>query len=75
MAIYETSIKPGLTEADLGKLLIINTETGDHELFQDEHEGHMRWLDFSHGDPVHMIRIGHPAVDYLGGRPPEEPKL
>ena len=75
MAIYETSIKPGLTEADLGKLLIINTETGDHELFQDEHEGHMRWLDFSRGDPVHMIRIGHPVVDYWGGRPLEEPKL
>ena len=75
MAIYETSIKPGLTEADLGKLLIINTETGEHELFQDEHEGHMRWLDFRYGDPVHMIRIGHPAVDYLGGRPLEEPKL
>jgi len=75
MAIYETSIKPGLTEADVGKLLIINTETGEHELFQDEHEGHMRWLDFRYGDPVHMIRIGHPAVDYLGGRPLEEPKL
>ena len=75
MAIYETSIKPGLTEADLGKLLIINTETGDHELFHDEHEGRMRWLDFKYGDPVHMIRIGHPVIDYWGWRPAEEPRL
>ena len=75
MAIYETSIKPGLTEADLGKLLIINTETGGHELFQDEHEGHMRWFDYKPGDPVHMIRIGYRAVDYFGPRPVDEPKL
>ncbi len=74
-AIYETRIKPGLTEADLGKLLIINTETGEHELFHDEREGHMRWLDFRYGDPVHMIRIGHPAVDYWGWKPVDEPKL
>ena len=75
VSIYETRIKPGLTEADLGKLLIINTETGEYELFQDEYEGHLRWMDFRYGDPVHMIRVGHPAVDYWGGRPLEEPKL
>lgn len=75
MAIYEARIKPGLTDADLGKLLIINTETGEYDLFQDENEGHMRWLDFRYGDPVHMIRIGHPVVDYWGWRPAEETKL
>ena len=75
MAIYGTSIKPRLTEADLGKLLIINTETGEYELFNDEHDGRMRWLDFKYGDPVHMIRIGHPVVDYWGWRPAEGPKL
>ena len=75
MAIYEARIKPGLTEEHLGKLLIINTETGEHELFHDEYEGQMRWLDFRYGDPVHMIRIGHPAVDYWGWKPVEEPKL
>ena len=75
MAIYESRIKPDLTEADLGKLLIINTETGEYELFKDEHEGRMRWLDFRYGDPVHMIRIGHPVIDYWGWKPVEEPKL
>ena len=75
LAIYETRIKPSLTEADLGKLLIINTETGEYELFKDEHEGRMRWLDVKYGDPAHMIRIGHPVIDYWGWRPAEEPKL
>ena len=75
MAIYQDRIRPNLTEEHLGKLLIINTETGEYELFLDEHEGHMRWLDFRYGDPVHMMRIGHPAVDYWGWRPVEEPRL
>ena len=75
VSIYETRIKPGLTEADLGKLLIINTETGEHELFHDEYEGRMRWFDYKPGDPVHMIRIGYRAVDYFGPRPLDEPKL
>ena len=75
MAIYETRIKPGLTEEHLGKLLIINTETGEYELFHDEYTGNLRWMDYKYGDPVHMIRIGHPAVDYWGWKPVEEPKL
>ncbi len=75
MAIYETRIKPGLTEEHLGKLLIINTETGEYELFHDEYTGHLRWMDYKYGDPVHMVRIGHPAVDYWGWKPVEEPKL
>ena len=75
MEIYRERIRPTLTDAHLGKLLIINVETGEHELFHDEYEGRMRWLDYKYGAPVHMIRIGHPAVDYWGPRPLEEPKL
>ena len=75
MDIYRERIRPNLTDAHLGKLLIINVETGEHELFHDEYEGRMRWLDYKYGDPVHMIRIGYRAVDYWGPRPLEEPKL
>ena len=35
----------------------------------------MRWLDVKYDDPEHMIRVGHPVIDYWGWRPAEEPKL
>ena len=31
-ALYERNIAPTLTESDIGKYLVIDTETGDYEL-------------------------------------------
>ena len=66
MAIFHDKIEANLTDADRDKLLIINAETGEYELFHNEGEGEQRWLDFRYADPVYLMRIGHPAPFAVG---------
>ncbi len=72
MTIFHDKIAPTLAYADGGKLLIINAETGEFELFHDEDEGQQRWLDFRYTDPVYLMRVGHPAPFDIGNVVPGE---
>ena len=66
MAIFHDRIEPTLTDADRDKLLIINVESGEYELFHDEDEGQRRWLDYRYADPVYLMRVGHAAPFSVG---------
>ena len=66
-SIYENQIERNITADDHGKLLIINVETGEYELFHNEDDAHQRWLDFRHPDPVFLMRVGHPAPFQMRG--------
>ena len=65
-AIFHDRIEQTLTEADRDKLLIINVESGEYELFHDEDEGQRRWLDYRYADPVYLMRVGHAAPFTVG---------
>ena len=66
VAIFHDRIEQTLTEADRDKLLIINVESGEYELFHDEDEGQRRWLDYRYADPVYLMRVGNAAPFSVG---------
>ncbi len=66
VGIFHDRIEQTLTEADRDKLMIINVESGEYELFHDEDEGQRRWLDYRYADPVYLMRVGHAAPFAVG---------
>ena len=67
-AIYEQQIRPTVdTEANAGKFLIIDIETGDYELDDDDmaatRRAHARHPDGA----FYGMRVGYRAAEVLGG--------
>lgn len=67
--LYERDIRALVeTEANIGKLLSIDVETGDYEIGDDRSLDAPRRLHAKHpGAAVYTLRIGYDAVDVLGG--------
>lgn len=67
-AIYQTRIKERLTDADMGKYLIIDIGTDDYEL-GEEHLTTARRLRERRPDGVfYAMKIGYPGLGRIGGR-------
>lgn len=67
-AFYETNLRADLeTEENLGKLLLIDTETNRYVIGDDRRKlAHQ--LNSAHPEAVYIIRIGYPAVTAIGNR-------
>ena len=65
MSIYRSRIEPTLTDDDQGKWLIINTESGDCELFASEAAGLERLMKYERAAPVYLMPIGEEPLIYL----------
>ena len=72
--LYREHIRPTLTDADIGRFIIIDVNSGEYEIDDDDaqasHRLHRRLPDaFGYG-----IRVGYTAAYFFGGYH-EEPKL
>ena len=68
--LYETRLRPLVeTEENIGKLIVIDVETGEYEIDTDANSIMMtRRLLAKHDDPLlYQIRIGYDAVHAFGG--------
>lgn len=69
-AIYERQLRDQLEQQEnIGKLVVINVETGDFEMDADEVKASRRALEKSPGDALYMKRIGYDAVHGIGASP------
>ena len=72
--IYREHIRPTLTEADIGKFVHIDVNSGEYEIDDDDLAAddrlHARRPDAS----GYIMRVGYSAAYFMGGHY-EEPKL
>ncbi len=68
-AIYERDIRPRLDATDDGKFVAIDIETGEYEIDADDFEATERLHVRRPEAQMWVLRVGHRAAHYLGGRP------
>lgn len=67
--LYNQGIRQKVeTPTNIGKLLVIDIETGDYEIDADEVAASRRAQAKHPGAPLWMLRIGYDAVHTFGGR-------
>lgn len=66
--IYERQIQPLLNESDDGKYVLIDIETGDYEIDQDEIAASDRLLARRPEAQVWMVQVGSRAARRFGAR-------
>lgn len=64
---YETVIRPQVEDGNFGKRLIIDIETGEYEMSDDDREATMRILSRKPDAQLFGMRIGYPAMSKRGG--------
>ncbi len=69
-ALYEHHIRAEVESDNLGKVLVINVETGDYEMEADHLTASTRAAAKYPGAPFYAMRIGAPALGRLGSRSP-----
>ena len=66
--IYERDIKPHIdVQANLGRLLSIDIETGDYEIGDDSLDAPLRLHAKHPGAAVYTLRIGYKSSETIGG--------
>ena len=65
---YEREIRPKVEEGNTGRILIIDIETGDYEIDDDQLAAAHRALAKHPGAALYGMRIGYPALGKIGGR-------
>ena len=72
--LYREKIRPNLTEADIGKLVIIDINSGEYEIDEDDITADER-LQARQPDAFgYIMRVGYSAAYFFGGYY-EEPRL
>jgi hypothetical protein len=64
---YEQEIRPRVEEGNKGKILIIDIETGEYEIDDDQLSAAHRALAKHPGAALFGMRIGFPALGKIGG--------
>jgi hypothetical protein len=68
--LYDEKIAPLVeTDANLGKIIVIDIETGDYEIDSDGLAASHRALAKHPGAALYGLRIGYDAVEGIGGGP------
>ncbi|MGI4791359.1 MAG: hypothetical protein ACRYFS_21230 [Janthinobacterium lividum] len=67
-ALYEQQIRPQVEADNLGKVLVININTGEYEIDTDHLTASNRAAAKYPGAPLYAMRIGAPALGRLGSR-------
>jgi hypothetical protein len=66
-AIYEQKIRPQVESAAQGKYVVLDIETGQYEVDQDDLAATKRMLAKSPDAVLYGLRVGYPAAYRLGG--------
>ena len=66
-AIYEQEIRPKVESENKGKYLVLDIETGEYEIDQDDLAATKRVLEKCPEAVLYGLRIGYPAAYRLGG--------
>ena len=69
-ALYEQQIRTQVEAGNLGKVLVINVETGEYEIDADHLTASDRAAAKFPGAALYAMRIGAPALGRLGSRSP-----
>ncbi len=65
-ALYDRKVEQKLVDADRGKMLVLDIETGEYELDRDEMAALMRARQKRPDAPFYVVRVGHPTAFRLG---------
>jgi hypothetical protein len=66
-AIYEQDIRPNVESESKGKYLVLDIETGEYEIDQDDLTATKRVMARCPNAVLYGLRIGYPAAYRLGG--------
>ena len=66
-AIYEQDIRPKVESESKGKYLVLDIETGEYEIDQDDLAATKRLMAKYADAVLYGLRIGYPAAYRLGG--------
>ncbi|MGM0490563.1 MAG: hypothetical protein ACQESR_27880 [Planctomycetota bacterium] len=66
-AIYERDIRPNVESETKGKYLVLDIETGEYEIDQDDLVATKRVMARCPNAVLYGLRIGYPAAYRLGG--------
>ena len=66
-AIYEQHIRPNVESDSKGKYLVLDIETGEYEIDQDDLVATKRMMAKRPDAVLYGLRIGYPAAYRLGG--------
>lgn len=69
-ALYERHIRAEVEAGNLGKVLVINGDTGDYEMDADHLTASDRAAAKYPGAPLYAMRIGSPVLGRIGSRSP-----
>ncbi len=72
--IYRERIRPTLTEADIGKFVHIDINSGEYEIDDDDITGDIELCQRVQNPTIYGMRVGYSAAYFMGGHY-EEPKL
>ena len=72
--IYRERIRPTLTQADIGKFVHIDLNSGDYEIDADDIAGDLKLRARKPGSRYYGLRVGYTATEFFDGCH-EEPKL
>jgi hypothetical protein len=65
--IYDTQLRSGIEQGNTGKFLVIDIETGDYEIDDDEVAASMRAAAKRPGAARYGMRIGYATSGTIGG--------
>ena len=72
--IYREKIRPTLTEADIGKFVHIDVNSGEYEIDDDDITGDKKLCARVSEPRIYGMRVGYSAAYFMGGHY-EEPRL
>lgn len=72
--LYETKIRPLVEEGNLGRLVAIDIESGDYAVADERLDAANVLFNKNPDAQIWMIRIGHVAVESIGGGDTRERK-
>ena len=64
--IYREQIRPLMTEADIGKYVIVDVHTGDYEIDERDLPATRRLKKRQPDARTHAVRVGYSAAYFLG---------
>lgn len=67
-AIYAEQLRAQVETGNIGKFLVLDIETGDYEIDEDDLQATLRMMSKRPAAVLHGLRIGYPTAYRLGGR-------
>lgn len=65
--LYDDKIKSDVEQGNVGRFLVVDVESGDYEIDDEDVKASLRLLDRHPGAPIYGLRIGFPVAYRFGG--------